>query len=88
MKQKIGFITIIQLVCAAVSCLLTFGILTAQGALTFASFLRWGIFLYVLLMLLSNVLLSQRFSQGRLQEILFLLSTALLISNLLGYVLF
>ena len=39
-------------------------------------------------MLLSNVLLSHRFSEGRLQEILFLLSTALLVSNLLGYLFF
>ena len=39
-------------------------------------------------MLLSNVLLSHRFAQGILQEILFLISTALLVSNLLGYVLF
>ena len=39
-------------------------------------------------MLLSNVLLSHRFSEGRLQEILFLVSTALLVSNLLGYLLF
>ena len=33
-------------------------------------------------------MLSHRFSQGRLQEILFLVSTALLVSNLLGYLLY
>ena len=88
MKQKIGFIGIIQLVCAFLSMLLSTFILISQDNMNPASFLRWSVFLYVILMLLSNVMLSHRFSEGRLQEILFLLSSALLISNLLGYVLF
>ena len=88
MKQKIGFIGIIQLICAGLSGLISLFVLISQESLTFVSFIRWFIFLYVLLMLLSNVLLSHRFAEGRVQEILFLLSTALLISNLLGYVVF
>ena len=88
MKHKIGFIGIIQLVCGILSGLISLFVLVSQESLTVASFLRWFIFLYVMLMLLSNVMLSHRFSQGRLQEILFLLSTALLVSNLLGYVFF
>ena len=88
MKQKFGFIGIIQLVCALLSSIISLSVLMSRDELTFISFLRWFIFLYVMLMLLSNVLLSHRFSQGRLQEILFLISTALLVLNLLGYVLF
>ena len=88
MKQKLGFITIIQLVCAALSVIVSLAVLISQDSLSFPSFIRWFIFLYVILMLLSNVMLSHRFSSGRLQEILFLLSTALLVSNLLGYVIF
>jgi len=88
MKRKIGFIGIIQLVCGLLSGLISLLVLISQESLTSVSFLRWFIFLYVILMLLSNVLLSHRFSQGRLQEILFLVSTALLVSNLLGYLLF
>ena len=88
MKQKIGFVGIIQLVCAALSAVLSLLILISQESLTFLSFLRWLIFLYVILMLLSNVVLSHRFSKGRVQEILFLISTSLLVSNLLGYVVF
>ena len=88
MKQKIGFIGIIQLVCAVLSGAISLFVLISQECLTFISFLRWFIFLYIILMLLSNVMLSHRFSQGRVQEILFLLSTALLVSNLLGYVLY
>ena len=88
MKRKIGFIGIIQLVCAFLSSIISLSILISQESLTFVSFLRWFIFLYVILMLLSNVLLSHKFSQGRLQEILFLASTALLVSNLLGYLLY
>ena len=88
MKQKIGFIGIIQLVCGVLSGILSLLVLTSQDSLTFISFLRWFLFLYVILMLLSNVLLSHRFTKGRLQEVLFLVSTSLLISNLLGYVIF
>ena len=88
MKQKIGFIGIIQLVCGLLSCLISLSVLRSQGGLSWVSFLRWSIFLYVILMLLSNVLLSHRFSQGRLQEVLFLVSTSLLISNLLGYLMY
>ena len=88
MKQKLGFIGIIQLVCVACSMLLSLAILIPQSALSFISFLRWSIFLYVILMLISNVVLSHKFAQGRLQEILFLASTALLVSNLLAFVLY
>ena len=88
MKQKIGFIGIIQLICAVLSGLISLFVLISQESLALVPFLRWFIFIYVILMLLSNVMLSHRFSKGRLQEILFLASTALLVSNLLGYVLF
>jgi len=88
MKQKIGFIGLIQLVCAFLSGMISLFVLMGQESLTLVSFLRWFIFIYVILMLLSNVLLSHRFSQGRMQEILFLASTALLVSNLLGFVLY
>ena len=86
MKENIRFIGIIQLVCAVLSSIVSLAALISQESLTFISFLRWFLFIYVILMFLSNVLLSHRFSQGRLQEILFLVSTALLVSNLLGYV--
>ena len=88
MKEKIGFIGIIQLICAGLSGAISLLILITQESLSFISFLRWFIFLYVILMLLSNVVLSHRFSKGRVQEILFLISTSILVSNLLGYVVF
>ena len=88
MKHKLSFIGIIQLVCALFSSIISVSVLISQESLTFVSFLRWFLFLYVILMLLSNVLLSHRFSKGRLQEVLFLVSTSLLVSNLLGYVFF
>jgi ZIP family zinc transporter len=59
--KKIGFIGIIQLVCAALSGAISLSVLLSQKSLTSHAFLRWFIFLYVLLMLLSNVLLSHRF---------------------------
>ena len=88
MKRKIGFIGIIQLVCAALSSIISLSVLISQESLTATSFFRWFIFLYVIFMLLSNVLLSHRFSKGRLQEVLYLVSTSLLVSNLLAYVVF
>ena len=88
MKRKIGFIGIIQVVCICLSSLITLSILVAQGGLELVPFLRWSVFLYVILMLVSNVALSHKFAQGVLQEILFLVSTALLISALLGFVLY
>ena len=88
MRDKLGFIGIIQLICATLSGVISVLILISQESLGFVSFLRWFIFLYVILMLLSNVVLSHRFAQGRAQEILFLISTALLVANLLGYLVY
>ena len=88
MKQKIGFIGLIQLICGFLSGLISLAISISQESLTTAYFLRWFLFLYVILMLLSNVMLSHRFSKGRLQEVLFLISSLLLVSNLLAYLLF
>ena len=88
MKRKIGFIGIIQLVCVFISVLLSLIITLSQNGSSFVSFLCWSLFLYVALMLLSNVALSHKFSQGRRQEILFLISTAILVSGLLGYLLY
>ena len=88
MRDKLGFIGIIQLICAILSGVISVLILISQESLGFVSFLRWFIFLYVILMLLSNVVLSHRFAQGRAQEILFLISTALLVANLLGYLVY
>ena len=86
MKRKFGFIGIIQLACIFLSSLISLSILLSQDGLTFVSFLRWSVFLYVILVLFSNVILSHKFAQGRVQEILFLISTAILVSNLIGYV--
>ena len=88
MKDKLGFIGIIQLICLALSGVLSLIILLVQESLALVSFLRWFLFLYVILMLLSNVVLSHRFASGRVQEVLFLISTALLVANLLGYLTF
>ena len=88
MKRKIGFIGIIQLACIVLSWVISLAILISQDGLTFLSFVRWSIFTYVILLLLSNVVLSHKITQGRVQEIVFLASTALLVSNLLAFVLY
>ena len=88
MKRKLGFIGIIQLACLILSCLISLTVLISQDGLNFVSFLQWGLFLYIVLMLLSNVILSHKIAQGRAQEIVFLASTAVLVSALLAYVLY
>ena len=88
MKQKLGFIGIIQLVCGLIAAIISVLIMMSTSGLSLFGFAHWGLFLYVVCMLLSNVMLSHRFAKGRAQEILFLLSTALLVSGLLGYVLY
>ena len=88
MKRKIGFIGIIQLACIVLSWVISLAILISQDGLTFLSFVRWSIFTYVILLLLSNVVLSHKITQGRVQERVFLASTALLVSNLLAFVLY
>ena len=55
MKQKIGFIGIIQLVCGALSGIISLSVLISQESLTVVSFVRWFIFVYVMLMLLSSM---------------------------------
>ncbi|MCQ2413324.1 MAG: type IV secretory system conjugative DNA transfer family protein [Clostridia bacterium] len=56
--------------------------------LTMKSFLDYGIFAFVITMLLFNVLFSHVFLQGKGQEILFFLSGSLLLSDLISFVLY
>ena len=88
MKRKLGLIGIIQLACLILSCLISTTILISQDGFNLISFLQWSLFLYVVLALLSNVILSHKVAQGRVQEVVFLASTAILVSALLAYVLY
>ena len=60
----------------------------AAGNFTILAYLRWEIFLFVTFMLFGCVLLSHKFASGKLQEVLFVVSAILLISEVFSYILF
>ena len=85
--RKLRFPAIIVRVCLVISAILSFVILHLKGNLILSSFLKTLCFTYVTNMLFFNATLSHRFVEGKKQEILSFLSTMILISILLGYLL-
>ena len=83
--QKFRFITIAQLLCIALATIISAAILHFNNNLKLLTFLKWSVFLYLLLMLSFNSMFSHKFVEGKKQEILFFISSSLLISLLLGY---
>ena len=88
MLKKIKFIGIIQIICALLASLLSLIVLSTNDMLTFGKWLQWEIFWYIMLMIFSNVIFAHRIAQGKVQEILFFLSTFICISNVLAFVLY
>ncbi len=84
--KKLGSLGIIILI----GLILSFGgstlVLKLTNQLSFSEIMAYGIFSFVIVMLLFNVLFSHIFMQGKGQEILFFLSGSLLISDLFGFV--
>ena len=62
--------------------------LNASGDITFVNYIKWEVFLFVTFFLFESVLISHKFAIGKLQEILFVVSAILFISELLSYLLF
>ena len=60
----------------------------AFGDLTFTAYIRWEAFIFVTLMLIECVMFSHKFLSGRFQEVIFIASSVLVISELLSYVAF
>ena len=60
----------------------------AAGNFTMLNYVRWEAFVFVTFMLFNCVLMSHKFASGRAQEILFVTAAILVISELLGYLLF
>ena len=83
--QKFRFITIAQLLCIALATIISAAILHFNNNLELLTFLKWSVFLYLLLMLSFNSMFSHKFVEGKKQEILFFISSSLLISLLLGF---
>ncbi len=86
--SKVKFITILQIILIALTAIFVSVFLNAARMLTWQNFLKWFIFWWVLASLLSNALLSNKFCQGVVQEWLFYISTGILISSIISYILF
>ncbi|MCQ2409350.1 MAG: type IV secretory system conjugative DNA transfer family protein [Clostridia bacterium] len=92
--RKIGAVGIITLVCFALANVISVPVLffvlgykgvSIAGAITYA---KWTVFFFITMMLIANVFLSQKFLEGKGQEILFFTSSALLMSEALGYIIY
>ena len=88
MLKKIKFIGLIQIICAVIASLVSFLVLHANDMLSFGKWLQWEIFWYIMLMIFSNVIFAHRIAQGKVQEVLFFLSTFICVSNLLAFILY
>ncbi len=86
MKRKLGTIGIIVLVNLIISNIVVCVIL--RNALTFGTYIKYELFLFVYLMFVANVFFSNKFCSGKAQEWLFFLSVAILTSSLLAFVLY
>ena len=73
----------------AIPILISKGMFTnASGAFTTLNYLRWEIALFLILMVFMCIALSHKFTQGKFQEVLFVVSALLMISIVLGYIIF
>ena len=61
---------------------------SVEGNFTLIPYIRWIIPIFVILLLFMCVVMSHKFSSGKFQEVLFILSALLLISVILSYLLF
>ncbi len=83
MKKKSGTIGIIVLINLVLSNVIVLGALNSSFA--FGAYIKCEVFLFVLLMLFSNVFFSNKFCSGKAQEWLFFLSVALIVSFALAF---
>lgn len=86
MKKKLGTIGIIVLINLVLSNAIVLGAL--NSSFTFDAYIKCEVFLFVLLMLFSNVFFSNKFCSGKAQEWLFFLSVALIVSVALAFLLY
>ena len=83
--KNFRFISIVQLICITLSATISALVLNSNNNLEFLTFIKWAVFLYILIMLTFNATMSHRFVEGKKQEILQFISSSLLISLLVGF---
>ncbi|MBQ9448864.1 MAG: type IV secretory system conjugative DNA transfer family protein [Acholeplasmatales bacterium] len=73
----------------AVPVLVSTGLFTSvEGNFTMIPYIRWVVPFFVIMLLFMCVVMSHKFSSGKFQEVLFVLSALLLISIILSYIVF
>ena len=63
-------------------------LVTIEGSITFIPYIRWVATIFVIAFLFLCVVMSHKFSTGKFQEVLFIISALLVISIILSYLLF
>ena len=86
--KKVKFILILQLIIVLVTAIWVTMFLNFNLMLNFTNFVKWFIFWWVLTSLLFNVLLSNKFASGVVQEWLFYISIGVLICSIISYIIF
>ena len=86
--SKVRFITILQAILITLTAIFVYVFLNVNIMLDVKNFFKWFLFWWVLASLLSNALFSNKFCQGVVQEWLFYISSGVLISSIISYILF
>jgi len=86
--SKVRFITILQAILITLTAIFVYVFLNINRMLTPVNFFKWFLFWWILASLLSNALFSNKFCQGVVQEWLFYISSGVLISSIISYILF
>ena len=60
----------------------------SAGSFTLINYFRWEITIFLLLMIFMCIVMSHKFAKGKFQEILFVVSAILMMSMVLGYIIF
>lgn len=73
----------------AIPILITKGLFTnPDGSFTIVNYVRWILNIMIIMMLFQCVVMSHKFASGRFQELLFIFASILLISVIVGYLVF
>ena len=92
--KKLSFVFMIIVVILAISAGISIAVLNGlellkvDGAFNLNGFLRWTLWFFVFFMLIANAVVTQKFTSGKLQEGLFFISSMLVISTFLSYLVY
>lgn len=86
--KKAKFIVILQLILIVLTNIFVILFLNFNLMMNFENYIKWFLFWWIIASLFSNALLSNKFTSGKAQEWLFYISSGLLISTIISYIIF